>query len=59
MKDLRSLLLALCEAEERRLKQEVLQLLARVKRECRPEFAERVETHLRREGLLDRNQASN
>jgi hypothetical protein len=44
--------LRMIEREERRLEQEFAQLLRRIKRECRPEFAERVETYLRSHGLL-------
>jgi len=48
---------ALIEAEERKIERELVELLARVKRECRPEFAERVETYLRRERLLPKETA--
>lgn len=58
-RDPSELALALIDAEERKLKREILDLLARTKRECKPDFADRMETYLRKHGLVDRNEASN
>jgi hypothetical protein len=47
-----AVLLKLIEKEERELMDELEQLLDRIKRECSPEFAARVETYLRQRRLL-------
>jgi len=41
--------------EERAIQAELAELLKKIKRTCRPEFAERVETHLRSSGVLPPN----
>jgi len=49
---LRDILLELIEHEEHELMNEIAELLQRIKRDCRPEFAERVETYLREREML-------
>jgi hypothetical protein len=52
--ELRILLAAIVQ-EERAIQAELAELLKKIKRTCRPEFAERVETHLRSSGVLPPN----
>jgi hypothetical protein len=47
--------LAELDREEQRIEAEMLAVLKQIKRDCRPEFAERVETYLREHNLLPRN----